>query len=116
MISKDVPRYPSIFIFPVRPTCHSCWDGSDYHDVRPSRQPFWQQACPCLTSWDHFWSLRSDRCGCRIIAVWLACHSGWEAAMGQRLGSPLHDPYVAWMLSLGLRGLFLAALHQSQNQ
>ena len=36
---------------------------------------------------------RSDRCGCSIIAVRPTCHSSWDAAMGQRLGSPLHDPY-----------------------
>jgi hypothetical protein len=84
-------RYPSYFTFRVRPPCQSCWGGSDY--VRPSRQHCWQQACPCLSLWDHFRLLRSDRCGCRIIAVRPTCHGCWEAAMGPRLGSPLHDPY-----------------------
>ena len=30
---------------------------------------------------------------CSIIAVLPACRSRWDAAMGLRLGSPLHDPY-----------------------
>ena len=84
-------RYPSYFTFRVRPPCQSCWGGSDY--VRPSRQHCWQQACPCSSLWDRFRSLRSARCGCRIIAVRPTCHGCWEAAMGPRLGSPLHDPY-----------------------
>ena len=34
----------------------------------------------------------SGKCGCRIVAARPACSSRWDAAMGQRLCDPLHDP------------------------
>ena len=36
---------------------------------------------------------RSDRFGCSIIAVRPVGRSRWDAAMGPRLGDPLHDPF-----------------------
>ena len=36
----------------------------------------------------------SDRSGCSIITALQASSSRWDAVMGPRLGSPLHDPYV----------------------
>ena len=54
---------------------------------------------------------------CSSIAVRPACRSRWDAAMSPRLGSPLYTTRMtAWMPSLGLRELLLAALHHSQNQ
>ena len=55
-------------------------------------------------------SSRSHRCrgGCSIIAVRQVCRSSWDAAMGSRLGCPLHDPYGcldAESLPQGLLGL-----------
>ncbi len=60
---------------------------------------------------------RSNRCGCCIVAARPASRSLWDAVMGPRLCDPLHDPCVAaWLPSLSLGGLFLAALRRLQNQ
>ncbi len=108
MISKDIPRYPSIFIFPVRPTCHSRWERSDY--VRSSRRPFWQKACPFFASWDHFrpCMLQYHRCPAGLPKQLGCCHGpeAWRSST-----RPVWRPGCQDSAS----GAGLAALHHLQN-
>ncbi len=77
MISKDIQRYPFIFIFPAQPTCQSRWNRSDY-----KRRHFWQQACPFLALWDNFrpWT------PCMIPLRLQLQYYRWPACLPQQLG------------------------------
>ena len=94
-----------------------CSHGSD--SVRPSRRPFWQLACPFLASGDHFRTFRSPA---PTGAAAVSSSSGRSAAAAgmlpwaRGLAVLYTTRMAAWTPSLGLRGLFLAALHHSQNQ
>jgi hypothetical protein len=97
-----------------------CSDWSESSDsVKPSRRAFWQPACPFLAFGDHFRPCEAPALtGAFAVSSLPALPATAPGMMPRARGFEIlyKIRMAAWMQSLGLTGLFLAALCHSQNK